>query len=225
MTPWPDLIPVPDLTPEALAMSAGALLLTGVMQLWRRSVSGAISLLVAQGLALAGLAATMAVLDQDLELVGVAVLVLVVKAGVLPAVLARTTTGRDREDAPRVGPTTGLLLAAALTTVAYLAAQPVAVAGPAATAATVPVGLALVLIGFLILLTRRQAVSQLVGFIVLDNGIAAVALLAAGGVPLVVELGVVLDVLLVVLVLRVLAGRMVGVFGGSDLTELTELRD
>ena len=34
-----------------------------------------------------------------------------------------------------------------------------------------------------------------------------------------------LDVLLVVLVLRVLAGRMVGVFGGSDLTELTELRD
>jgi hydrogenase-4 component E len=215
------------MTTEALAMAAGVLLLTAVMQLWRRSVSGAITLLVVQGAALAGLAATLAAVDQDSELYVVAALVLLVKAGLLPAVLSRTATGTgtSREDTPRVAPTTGLLLAAALTTVAYLAAQPVAGARPAATAQTVPVGIALVLIGFLILLTRRQAVSQLVGFIVLDNGIAAVALLAAGGVPLVVELGVMLDVVLVVLVLRVLAGRMMRAFGGSDLTDLTELRD
>ena len=45
-------------------------------------------------------------------------------------------------------------------------------------------------------------VSQLIGFLVLDNGIATVAFLTAGGVPLVVELGVSLDVLLVVLILR-----------------------
>jgi len=214
-------------TTETLAMAAGVLLLTAVMQLWRRSVSGAITLLVVQGAALAGLAATLAAVDGDTELYLVAALVLLVKAGVLPAVLSRTATGTatSREDTPRVAPTTGLLLAAGLTTVAYLAAQPVAAARPAAAAQTVPVGIALVLIGFLILLTRRQAVSQLVGFIVLDNGIAAVALLAAGGVPLVVELGVMLDVVLVVLVLRVLAGRMMRAFGGSDLAELTELRD
>ena len=67
-----------------------------------------------------------------------------------------------------------------------------------------PVGLALVLIGFLVLLTRRSALSQLIGFVILDNGIATTAFLTSGGVPLVVELGVTLDVLLVVLILRVL---------------------
>jgi hydrogenase-4 component E len=60
---------------------------------------------------------------------------------------------------------------------------------------------------------------------VLDNGIAAVAFLAVGGLPLVVELGVTLDVLLVVLVLRVLTGRLRFSFGATDLDDLTELRD
>ena len=45
------------------------------------------------------------------------------------------------------------------------------------------------LIGFLVLATRRHALSQLIGFLVLDNGIAPTAFLTAGGVPLVVELG------------------------------------
>ena len=59
----------------------------------------------------------------------------------------------------------------------------------------------------------------------LDNGIATVAFLTAGGVPLVVELGVSLDVLLVVLILQVLTARMQAAFGGTDLDDLTELRD
>ena len=55
--------------------------------------------------------------------------------------------------------------------------------------------------------------------------LSAVAFLTAEGVPLVVELGVSLDVLLVVLILRVLTSRMQAKFGGTDLDELTELRD
>ena len=88
-----------------------------------------------------------------------------------------------------------------------------------------PVGIALVLIGFLVLVTRRHAFSQLVGFLVLDNGIATVAFLTAGGVPLVVELGASLDVLLVVLILQVLTARIRAEFGDADLDDLTELRD
>ena len=60
---------------------------------------------------------------------------------------------------------------------------------------------------------------------VLDNGIATVAFLTSGGVPVVVELGVTLDVLLVVLILQVLAGRMRLTHGGLDLDDLRELRD
>ena len=63
------------------------------------------------------------------------------------------------------------------------------------------------------------------GFVILDNGIATTAFLTSGGVPFVVELGVTLDVLLVVLILRVLTSRLQSAHGGIDLDELTELRD
>lgn len=212
---------------QALALCAGLLILTAVLQLWRRSLSGSINLLAVQGLALASLIATIGLAESEPELIGVAVLVLAIKTAVIPIILARTAsaTGARREAAPRMNPTAGLLVSAVLTTVAYLASQPIVGQNPTTAARVVPVGLAVVLIGFLILLTRRQAISQLIGFVVLDNGIAAVAMLTAGGVPLVVELGVMLDVLLVVLILRVLTGRLLHIFGATDLDELTELRD
>ena len=59
----------------------------------------------------------------------------------------------------------------------------------------------------------------------MDNGITAVGFLTTAGVPLVVELGVSLDVLLVVLVLQVLTTRMRRTFGDTDLDELRELHD
>jgi hydrogenase-4 component E len=76
-----------------------------------------------------------------------------------------------------------------------------------------------------VLVTRRKAVTQVVGFLLLDNGIAVVAFLATAGVPLVVELGVALDVLLAVLILQVLTTRMLAKFGALDLDQLRELHD
>lgn len=212
---------------QALAAGTGLLLLSAVLQLWRRSLRGSISLLAVQGIALAIVVATVGALAQDAELVLMALVVLLVKAVVIPAALVRTAAlvGATQETAPRVNPTAGLLLGAGLTTVAYLTARPLVGADPSSLGRFVPVGLALVFLGFLILLTRRQALSQVVGFVVLDNGIAAMALLTSGGVPFVVEVGVVADVLLVVLILTALTVRMRRLFGGTDLADLTELRD
>ena len=67
--------------------------------------------------------------------------------------------------------------------------------------------------------------SQLVGFVVLDNGIAMVAFLTSDGVPLTVELGVSLDVLLVVADPARAHRPDAHVVGGDDLDDLTELRD
>jgi len=82
-----------------------------------------------------------------------------------------------------------------------------------------------VLLGFFMLVTRRRALSQVIGFLLLDNGITTSAFLATSGVPLVVELGVSLDVLLVVLVLQIVAARMRTAFGSTDLDGLNGLRD
>ena len=81
------------------------------------------------------------------------------------------------------------------------------------------------LIGFFALATRRKAVSQIVGILLVDNGIALVAFLATAGVPLIVELGASLDVLLVVVVLRVMATQMRLRLGSLDLDQLAELHD
>jgi hydrogenase-4 component E len=152
-------------------------------------------------------------------------LVLMLKGVVLPMLLTRNAlrSGIDR-DVPFINPTASLLLVALLAILAYVVSRPLASLGSGPAIQVIPVGMALVLIGFLLLATGRHAIAQLVGFLVLDNGIATVAFLTAGGVPLVVELGVLIDVLLVVLILRVLTGRIQTEYGATDLDDLTELR-
>jgi hydrogenase-4 component E len=212
---------------QLLATSTGLLLVTAVLQVWRYSLSASVRVLAVQGAALAALVAVLGIEHGDVEVLVVAVLVLAMKAVAIPWALSRTAaaTGAVREQTPLVNPTAALLAATALTVLAYVVSLPIVAVldGPAVSA--VPVGLALVLIGFLVLLTRRSALAQLIGFVVLDNGIATTAFLTSGGVPFVVELGVTLDVLLVVLILRVLTSRLLSAHGRIDLDELTELRD
>lgn len=221
-------MPVPSgVLDPALAITAGGLLLTAVLLLWRRSLPGSIRLLALQGAAVAGLALTIATHEQELKLALMAGLILLIKAVGIPRLLRWTAirVKAEREGSPTVNPTSGLLWAAALTGLAYVVARPLVDEFPGVTQRAVPVGLAMVLIGFLILLTRRQALSQLVGFLVLENGITVTALLLAGGVPTIVEIGVMLDVLLAVLVLIVLMGRLHLLLGGTDMDDLKELRD
>jgi len=212
---------------QLVGLSAGVLLLTSVLLVWKRSLIAAARLLAVQGFALAALVAVIGVNDHDAQLIAVAGLVLALKGFVLPWVLdrSRVRTGAVREETPLMNTTAALLALSLLTMLAYLVSQPLRVLVPGPTTAAVPVGISLVLYGFLLLTTRRHAISQLVGFLVLDNGIATVAFLTSGGVPFVVELGASLDVLLVVLILRVLTSRMTAKFGGADLDELMELRD
>ena len=89
----------------------------------------------------------------------------------------------------------------------------------------VPAAFAVVLIALFVLITRRRALSQAAGFLMLDNGIAASAFLMTAGVPLIVELGASLDMLFAVLVLGILTGWLRRAFGGADLDRLRELRD
>lgn len=212
---------------QILDLVCGGLLLSGVLMLWRRELVAIVRLLVVQGVLLAALAVLLGVREQSVELYLVAVGVLVLKAVVLPGVLHRVLrdSGDAREAEPLVNVTSSLLAAALLTLVAYAVSRPLVALAPSATTRALPVGLAVVFLGFFVLVTRRHALSQVVGFLLLDNGIAATAFLATSGVPLVVELGGSLDLLLLVLVLQVLAARMRLTFGRTDMDELRELRD
>ena len=203
-----------------LNVAAGALLLTAVLVLWRRGLTEIVRVFALQGVALAGLVAVLAWDEGSAELAAVAAGLLVLRGGVLPWLLRRALAGAppgQRETRPVLNVAASLL--------ALAVSAPLVALVPSPATRAVPIAVAVVLIGFLVLVTRRHAVSQLVGFLLMDNGITAAGFLTTAGIGLIVEVGVALDVLLVVLVLQVLTGRMRETFGDTDLDELRELRD
>ncbi|MEV7027833.1 hypothetical protein [Kitasatospora sp. NPDC093558] len=212
---------------QLLDLSCGAFLLAAVLILWRRQLAAFIRLFAAQGIALAAVAALLSAHEQRWDLLGVAVLIAVLRAWLLPHLMRRALTagGETHETEPLVNVTASLLTAAVLTLLAYAVTRPLTDLAPSPATRALPIGLAVVLIGFFTLATRRRALSQVVGFLLIDNGITAVAFLATSGVPLIVELGVSFDVLFAVLVLQVLTARMRAAFGGTDLDDLRELHD
>jgi len=213
---------------QLLNIAAGALLLTAVLILWRRELASIIDVFALQGLALATLVGLIALQEGSAELAVVAVGVLVLRAGVLPWLLRRALAGAGqtrRETRPLVNVVSSLLAAAALTLLAYAVSQPLVALDPSPATHAIPVGMAVVLIGFFVLVTRRLALSQLVGFLLMDNGITAVGFLTTAGIGVIVELGISLDVLLVVLVLQILKTRIREAFGDTDIDDLRELHD
>ncbi|MFY9919227.1 MAG: hypothetical protein WAL26_12605, partial [Mycobacterium sp.] len=154
--------------------------------------------------------------------------VLVLRAAVLPWLLTRalaTEQQTQRDATPLVNTATSLLITAVLTVLAFAVTRPLVRLEPNAVVNAVPAAFAVILIALFVMTTRRHAVSQAAGFLMLDNGIAACAFLLTAGVPLIVELGASLDVLFAVLVIGILTGRLRRAFGGADLDRLQELRD
>jgi hydrogenase-4 component E len=212
---------------DLLELIAGVVLACAVVTLWRRDLRALVAVLALQGTALAALAGVLGLHDGDVGLGAVAGVFLLAKGIVIPKLLGRVVR-RDpesRETAPLVNVPASLVAAAGLVILAYLSAGRLTSLFPSPATDLAPLGLATVLVGFFVLVTRRKAVSQIVGLLLIDNGVALVAFLLTAGVPLLVELGASLDVLLVVVVLQVLATSMHARFGHSDLDQLRELHD
>jgi hydrogenase-4 component E len=180
-----------------------------------------------QGLALTGIAAVLAAQHRSAEAVAVAAGVGILKAGLVPWMLRRVhaQVPDARETRPLANVSASLLAAAGLTLLAYAAARPLVALGSTPSVRATPVGIAVMLLGFFLAATRQRAISQIIGILLIDNGIAAVAFLATGGVPLIVELGVSADLVLAVLVLQILSSRLHETFGPTDLDALRELHD
>jgi hydrogenase-4 component E len=208
--------------------AAGGLTLVAVLVVWRRHLRAIVRLLAWQGVALAAIPIVRGIHDNDTALILVGVAILALRAAILPWLLARAVAAEQqgqREATPFVNTASSLLITALLTVIAFGITRPIAELQPSATAAAVPAAFAVVFIALFVMATRRHAVSQAAGFLMLDNGIAATAFLLTAGVPLIVELGASLDVLFAVIVIGVLTGRLRRTFGGADLGELQELRD
>jgi hydrogenase-4 component E len=212
---------------SALTLATGAVLVCAVTILWLSSVRSVIRVIAVQGVALGLVAVVLGVHGHDVGLVAAAAVVVAVKGVVIPLLLDRASGGDagSRESRPLVNVPASLVASAALIMLAFVTGRGVAafVGGPAG--ALVPVGFATLLVGFFVLVARRRPTFQIVGLLMVDNGIALTAFLCTAGFPFLIEMGVSFDVLLGVVVLMVFSQRLRTEFGDIDLDELQELHD
>jgi hydrogenase-4 component E len=192
----------------------------------RNSLAGQVRMFAVQSGILAALAGVVASFGGRLELFGVAAVLTIIKVIVIPNVLNRTVAriGMQRAVAPYLGTSATLAVCAVLVVIAFTAMSPITGSDPLPTADGIPLAFAGVLIGLFTTVNRRRALTQILGFLMLENSIFMIALLATYGVPLIVEIGVFLDVLVAVLILEVFVYRIKQNFDSIDVKQLGVLR-
>jgi hydrogenase-4 component E len=212
---------------KAVNLLAFAALGLTILLIVRTSLVGQVRVFALQSFVLAALSVLVAVYSASLELFGVGVALVAIKGVVIPRVLNRAVAkiGLQRVAAPYLGTAPALIICGLLTIVAFYVMTPIAASNPLPTADAIPLAFAGVLIGFFIMVNRRRAVTQILGFLMLENGIFLLALLATYGVPFIVEMGVFLDVLVAVLIMEVFVYHIKDNFDSIDVGELAKLKE
>ena len=157
----------------------------------------------------------------------VAVGTMAVKGFVIPALLRRAmrTASVDREVEPSIGFVPSLLLGSGGTIAAVALARALPLLPEHAGSLLVPGAIASVLTGFVLLIGRSKAVSQVCGYLVLENGIYLFGLLLIQATPLLVEAGILLDVTVGIFVTGIIVDRIQRAFDSLDTRKLTVLRE
>lgn len=152
---------------------------------------------------------------------------LAIKVIVIPALLRRAIREANvrREVDPFVSLHGSLLIAAGLVAVSFWLASILRLPRPAPTTLLVPAAFSTLLLGFLVLVTRRKAVTQVVGYLMLENGVFLFGQMLARDLPFAVELGILLDLLVGVFVMGIAIHHISQEFDHIDTERLDALRE
>src|SRR2546422_1446232 len=211
---------------QLVVLESSLALIFGLVLLWRRRVPAYVNAFTWQSIVLALVAATVAWFGRQRELYVVAALLVLLKVIAIPRLLGRMERrfATQRELAPYVNTAASLVVAGLLVLFAYAVMRPVVAASELPTRAAMPLAMGLVLVSLFVVVSRKKALTQVIGFLVLENGIALLALLGAYGIPLIVELGVFLDALMGFLVMQIFVYRIHETFETIDVDQLDRLR-
>lgn len=150
-----------------------------------------------------------------------------IKGVVIPLLLARAGAAAraEREPAPPVGYTASLMLGALGTCLAFMVARRLPLQAGALGTLFVPASLSTLFTGFLLLTTRRRALLQVAGYLVLENGVYLFSLLLVRNMPLLVESGVLLDLVVGIFVMGIVINHIQSAFDSQDTARLAHLKD
>lgn len=219
------------LQPDLLALSSVGLLVTTFGVVIRRSLTGWVSAYRYQSVVLAASAGVIGLATGYWEFYAAAVLTLLVKVLVIPRFLVRLTRGVEGglkvEANPYVSIRASLFLSALFVALSYGVVQEglrPADLGQVA-AAYLPVSVSIFFIGLFMMVSRRTALNQVVGLLVIENGIFLFTTALTNGVSLVIEVGILADALVGVMIAAALLVRMTQTFDTLDTSSLERLTD
>ncbi|MGA7595221.1 MAG: formate hydrogenlyase [Gallionella sp.] len=212
---------------QIINLLAALLLLIAFAMLSQRRILSLIKLFAWQGLVLSLSTFVVAYSTGNNHLYYSAGLTLLLKVLVLPWLLHRLmrklNVRWDVETLINI-PTT-MLVGIALVIFSFNLAAPISLLSESITRGLIGIALASVLLSMLMMLTRRKAIPQVVGFLAMENGLFFAATSATHGMPLVVELGIALDVLVATFIFGIFFFQIRETFDSLDISHMEKLKD
>ncbi|HEX6690655.1 MAG TPA: formate hydrogenlyase [Burkholderiales bacterium] len=212
---------------QLIDLFAAMMLLLAFAMLSQRRVLTLIHLFALQGAMLVASTAVVGYATQQPHLYVSAGITLALKVFLIPwllhRVINRLSVRWDVETLINI-PTT-MLIGILLVIFAFNIAAPIAQLSTSVARGTFGIALACVLLSFMMMITRSKAVPQVIGFLAMENGLFFAAVSATYGMPMVVELGIALDVLVGILILGVFMFQIREQFDSLDIRHLEKLKD
>lgn len=201
------------------------LLITGLGVIATKRMDTALRFVIIQALILSVIAIRVGYLTGEQELYLVAAITLLVKGVIIPAILGYVIkkVGVHHQVEPYINIPSSLLIAGGLTVLAYGVTSTILLS-QTLTRHILPVSIALILMGLLVMVTRKKAVTQIIGLIMMENGLYLAAVAMTQGMPLIVELGIFFDLLIGILIMGILIFRINETFESIDTAKLKSLK-
>lgn len=161
------------------------------------------------------------------HLVLIVVSIMLAKGALIPVLIMRAIRKAEiqREFEPFIGYIPSLVLGALFTALAFIFAARLPLAPEHEGLLFVPASIATLMCGFLVLMGRRKAISQVIGYLLMENGIFIFGLLLADAMPVMVEAGALLDLLVGVFVMGIVINHISREFSTIDTSRLSALRE
>ena len=212
---------------QLINLFAAVILMLAFAMLSQRRILSLIHLFTLQGVALVAATAVVGYVTNQPHLYVSAALTFVLKVVLIPMLLHRIVERLEiRWDVEAlINVPTTMLIGIVLVIVAFNLALPVSKLSTSIAGGTLGIALACVLLSFTMMIIRSKAVPQVIGFLSMENGLFFAATSATYGMPMVVELGIALDVLVGILILGVFMFQIREQFDSLDIRHLEKLKD
>jgi hydrogenase-4 component E len=216
---------MPPFAFDVAHMFAGGLVLVSFMMLYQNRLLALINVLALHSILLASSVAWQAHIQAKPDLYITAAIALVIKATVIPVVLHRIVVRLQihRTIEPVVGVGLTMLAAMGLVALSIMVMLPITAQAALVAREDLAFALSVILLGLLMMISRRNAVSQVVGFMSIENGLILAAT-GAKGMPLVVEISVAFSILVALIVIGIFLFRIRERFETVDVHLLHEHR-